>query len=49
MEGPALSGGMTMADALIGATAVENHLPLPTGKQRHYEPIAELEVKPFRP
>ena len=36
-------------DALIAATAAENHLPLCTGDQRHFRPIRELELSVFRP
>ncbi len=38
-----------MADALIAATAIENHLPLTTGNDKHFKPIRELEVERFRP
>jgi len=49
MEEYGLSVGMSMADALIAATAVENHDVLLTGNQRHYRTVKELESKTFRP
>ncbi len=49
MEEFARSAGMTMADALIAATAVENDEVLRTANQRHYRPIRELQVATFRP
>ena len=49
MEEYGLSAAMKMADAMIAATAVENHLPLLTGDRKHYRPISELELRIFRP
>jgi predicted nucleic acid-binding protein len=49
MEEFGLSSGLRVADALIAATAAENHLPLCTGDQRHFRPIRELRLSVFRP
>ena len=48
MEEYGLSGAMTMADALIGATAVECHQQLLTGNVKHFKAIRELQIKAFR-
>jgi predicted nucleic acid-binding protein len=37
------------ADALIAATAAENHIPLCTGDYHHFRSIRELELSVFRP
>jgi hypothetical protein len=44
-----LGAGLGVADALISATAVEHRLTLGTGNRRHYRPIRDLDLKPFRP
>jgi Predicted nucleic acid-binding protein, contains PIN domain len=44
-----LSHFMTLADALIAATAVTYAIPLLTGNERHYRMISELEIRKFRP
>lgn len=49
MEEYGLSGGMSMADALIAASCVENHETLTTANQRHYKPVKELDLRIFRP
>ena len=49
MERHCLSHLFQIADALIGATAVVNGLPLLTGNDKHYRIIKEIDIKPFRP
>ena len=49
MEEYGLQVQMSLADALLASTAVENHLILCTGKKKHYQQITELELKVFRP
>lgn len=44
-----LSHNLKSGDAIIAATAVENNLPLVTGNVKHYRPIADLRLIPFRP
>jgi len=44
-----LKVSLCVADALVAATAVENHLPLATANRKHYRPIADLEINIFRP
>jgi predicted nucleic acid-binding protein len=48
MEEYGLSGGLTMPDALIAATAVDRNLPLATGNRKHFTAVRELRVVPFR-
>ena len=43
------SHSLTVADALIGATAVMYKLPLLTGNIKHFRPISSLTVQPFTP
>jgi predicted nucleic acid-binding protein len=49
MEEYGLSVAMSMADALIAATAVEAHEPLMTGNVKHYKAIRDLDIRRFRP
>jgi len=49
MEEFGLKAGMKLGDALLAATAVENHLTLCTANRRHYRPISELELMIFQP
>lgn len=44
-----LKVAMCVADALVAATAVENHLTLSTANRKHYRPIADLDINVFRP
>jgi predicted nucleic acid-binding protein len=43
-----LSHSLRLADALIGATATINGLPLMTGNQKHYRILPDLVVQKFR-
>lgn len=49
MEEYCLSGGMSMADALLAATAVEHRLVLCTCNEKHYKVVKELDLSVFRP
>ena len=49
MEEYCLKVEMCLADALLAATAVENHFMLCTGNNKHYKPITEIEIRIFRP
>jgi predicted nucleic acid-binding protein len=44
-----LKAGICVADALVAATAVENHLTLATANRKHYRPISDLVLLIFRP
>ena len=44
-----LSHSLELADALIGATAIVNGLPLVTGNDKHYKMIKEINIHIFRP
>lgn len=49
IEEYALKSGMCLADALLGATAVENQFTLCTANRKHYKHISDLDLKLFRP
>jgi hypothetical protein len=49
MEEYCLSVGMSLADALVAATAVENNQPLLTGNTKHYKQVKEIDLAAFRP
>jgi hypothetical protein len=49
IEEYSLSNGLRLEDALIAATVREAGETLVTGNLRHFRPIANLDVKPFRP
>lgn len=49
IEEHALSNGLRMEDALIAATACELGETLASANIRHFRPIANLDLKPFRP
>ena len=49
MEEYGLRVARSVADALVAATAVEGRLALCTANRKHYQLIANLEIKPFRP
>ncbi len=49
IEEHALTCGLRLNDALIAATAREAGETLATGNIRHFRPIANLDLKPFRP
>lgn len=44
-----LSHSLELADALIGATAVVNQLPLFTANDKHYKVIHDITIDIFRP
>lgn len=49
MEEYTLKTALSLADALIAATAVERHLTLCTANRKHYRAINELDMETFRP
>ena len=49
IEEHALSSGLRLEDALIAATAREAGETLATANVRHFRPIANLDLRPFRP
>lgn len=44
-----LSNSMQLADALIGATAVEHGLQLMTANIKHYKMLQDISLKAFKP
>lgn len=49
IEEYALSHSMRAGDAIIAATAIENHMTLATANLKHFKPIKELDIKAFKP
>jgi predicted nucleic acid-binding protein len=49
VEEYSLSHGIRAIDAIIAATATENHLPLCSGNAKHFKAIQELKFKLFKP
>lgn len=49
VEEYALSSNMRAGDAIIAATAVENNRILVSSKVKHFKPVKELRLKPFKP
>jgi predicted nucleic acid-binding protein len=45
----ALSHGMRLADALIGATAIKHGLTLLTANVKHFGAVSDLEIETFLP
>lgn len=45
----ALSHGMRLADALIGATAIENQVTLITANVKHFSAVEGLTIETFLP
>ncbi len=48
MEEHVLASRLSVPDALIAATAVENRVPLCTSNRKHYRAIGDLEIAGFR-
>ena len=44
-----LSHSMQLADALIGATAIDYGFALVTGNDKHYKVMKDVKIKKFRP
>jgi predicted nucleic acid-binding protein len=49
MEEYVLAASMSMADALIAATAIEANQSLISGNSKHFKAIQDLDLKRFRP
>lgn len=48
VEEYSLSHGISAADALIAATAIENNQVLVSGNSKHYKPVYDLDFKRFQ-
>jgi predicted nucleic acid-binding protein len=48
MEEYGLKVSMSLADALLAATAVELHETLCTANRKHFSPVSELDLQVFR-
>ena len=48
IEQYSLSRSMELADALIGATAINKQLPLITGNDKHYKHLPGIKVQKFK-
>ena len=49
LEEYTLPHGLRAGDAIIAATAAENHITLVSSNARHFKPIKELKLKVFNP
>lgn len=49
IEEYSLGHGLRAGDAIVAATAVENHHVLVSGNIKHFRAIKELQLKAFRP
>ena len=49
IEAYTLSHGLRAGDAIIAATAAENHMTLVSSNTKHFKPIKELKLKVFKP
>lgn len=49
IDGLALSHGMRLADALIGATAIEHQATLITANVKHFSAVQGLDIETFEP
>jgi len=49
MEEYSLATSLSMADALVAASAVEANVQLITGNVKHYRAIKDLDLRQFRP
>lgn len=49
IESYAISNGLVLADALIGATAIEIGQELLTGNVKHYKALPDIKLQQFQP